>query len=133
MSVGRSGSRRCRSSTVGSTRPSRRAPGTLAPWSIRTGGLTLVFEGQSEASSALTNWTYSGGPVAGFTELVAPNGIRIGDNRADVAAAHPGATDLGDEVAVASPVVLRFAMDEDVVESFGIIDCVFEGQPSEGT
>ncbi len=47
-------------------------------WSIYAGGLTMVFEGESADSAQLTNWQYTGGPIAGFSEMVAPNGIAIG-------------------------------------------------------
>jgi hypothetical protein len=107
--------------------PVRACTGTPDPWVIRTGGLTLVFEGSSAESAFLTNWTYTGGPVAVFTEMLAPADIRIGDTRDQLEAAYPGFTDYGDEIDVSAPLYLRFGVENNTVSWFGIIDCVFEG------
>jgi hypothetical protein len=109
--------------------PAFACTGTDAPWAIRSGGLTLVFEGSSEDTAFLTNWMYIGGSVAEFTEMVAPNDVRIGDARGKVEAAYPGFSDIGDEIAVSNPVYLRFAFENNMVNWFGIIDCVFEEIP----
>ena len=106
--------------------------GTPDPWVIRTGGLTLVFESSAPEPKFLTNWRYIGGPVASFTEMVAPNDMRIGDTRAKLEAAYPGFTDLVDEIDVSTPMSLRFGVENDTVNWFGIIDCVMEGQEPSG-
>jgi hypothetical protein len=99
--------------------------GTPDPWVIRTGGLTLVFEGSSADTAILTNWTYTGGDAAGFTEMVAPRGIRIGDSRESLIAAYPDYVDYGDEITVTDP-YLEFVIDNETVTRFGIIECVAE-------
>ena len=68
---------------------------------IRSGGLTLVFEHLTPADDyRLTNWQYVGGPAAGFSEIVAPFGIRIGDARSELDAANPDFTDYISEIEV---------------------------------
>ncbi|MCU1503815.1 MAG: hypothetical protein JWM12_3169 [Ilumatobacteraceae bacterium] len=106
-------------------------PGTPEPSIIQTGGLTLMFEGIPSQPTILTNWAYTGGPVAEFTELVAPGGIRIGDTRQAFVAAHPDAMDLVDEMQIAEA-QLRFRFDEhDTIVTFGIVECVL-GDSNEG-
>ncbi len=100
--------------------------GTPNPWVIRSGGLTLVFEGSSAETAILTNWTYTGGFAAGFTEIVAPYNIRIGDPRSTLQAAYPSFTDYVDEIHVGIPFYLRYGVENNIVNWFGIIDCVFE-------
>ena len=105
--------------------------GTADPWVIRSGGLTLVFERWTPSDDyVLTNWRYIGGPVAGFTEMVGPGDIRIGDTRGKVEEAFPDFTDLGDELMVSSP-VQRFGLVDNIVDWFGPIDCVFEFAPTD--
>ncbi len=116
---------------VESDPPVRACTGTPAPWAIRSGGLIMVFEGDSAETAILTNWTYTGGPVAGFAEIVAPHDVRIGDPRADVVEANPDGDDYGDEIHVGSPFYLRYGIDNDVVAWFGIIDCAFEQVPAD--
>ena len=106
--------------------------GTPDPWVIRTGGLTLVFESLPGEEPILSNWTYTGGPVAGFTEIIAPNGIRIGDPRSAVEAANPGFLDLIDQIDVNEPFYLRYDVENDVVNWFGIVDCLFETEGEGG-
>jgi hypothetical protein len=89
----------------------------------------MMSDGQPESPAILTNWRYIGGPVAGYTELIAPNGIRIGDTRDALVAASPNFTDLGTEIDVLTPVFLRFGFDSETVSNFGIVDCLFEGEP----
>jgi len=101
------------------------------PWVIQTGDLTLYFDGSTADTAFLTNWTYFGGPIAGYTELIAPPDIRIGDSRDEVIAANPDFMDLGDEIHVFEPVLLRFAFVDNMIEWFGIIDCVAEEMPVE--
>jgi hypothetical protein len=108
--------------------------GTEDPWVIQSGGLTMVFEDWegSAHTAMLTNWSYAGGPVAGFTEMVAPRGIRVGSTRQDVAAAYPEAVDLDREyIYVYEPVNMRFRLTGDTVEWFGVVDCIFEGTPED--
>ena len=100
--------------------------GTPDPLVIRTGGLTLVFEAFEGEEPILSNWTYTGGPVAGYSEIVAPFEIRIGDSRSKVEAANPGFLDLRDQIDVYEPFYLRYDVENDVVNWFGIIDCLFE-------
>lgn len=109
--------------------PVNSCTGTPEPWVIRSGGLTLVFEGSSEETAVLTNWTYTGGPTAGFAEIVAPGDMRIGDPRSKFEAANPTFTDYGGELDVGEPFFLRYGFENDVVSWFGIIDCAFEQQP----
>jgi hypothetical protein len=106
--------------------------GTADPWVIRSGGLTLVFERPTPSDDfRLTNWRYIGGPVAGFTEMVAPFDIRIGDPRSKLEAANPGFADYVDEIDVGDPFYLRYGVENNIVNWFGIIDCVFESVPAD--
>lgn len=109
--------------------------GTEAPWVIRTGGLQLVFEDlEGSADTAfLTNWGYIGGPVAGFTEMIAPRGIKIGMTRQELLDAYPEVEDPyhDTEIYVYEPVSMRFGLTDDTVQWFGIVDCVFEGVPAD--
>jgi hypothetical protein len=84
-----------------------------------------VFEGDTLETAQLTNWSYVGGPVAGFTEMVAPGGIRIGETRDQLVEAYPEHADYGDEIDVSSP-FLEFILDGDAIMRFGVIECVFE-------
>lgn len=93
-------------------------------WSISAEGLTLLFEGRSIDDARLTNWVYTGGPVAGYAQMVAPEGITIGRTRQDIDAAYPQAVALGgDAIDVYEPVLLRFGMSGDTIEWFGRVDC----------
>jgi hypothetical protein len=92
-------------------------------WVIQNAGLTLYFEELDGINSTLTNWTYEGGPVAGFDELVAPHDIHIGDTRSDVTAAYTNFDDLHSVIDVYQPFPLRFALDGDTITWFGVIDC----------
>lgn len=88
-------------------------------WVMRAGGLTLVFEGTATSTARLANWEYVGGPAAGFTEMVAPDGVTIGATRHDVLLAYDHARDLGSAIEVGDPVHLRFRLDGDKVVSIG--------------
>lgn len=101
--------------------------GTADPMVIRSGGLTLVFEHSTpDDDYLLTNWQYVGGPAAGFAEIMAPFGIRIGDARSELEAANPDFADYIDEIDVVRPFFLRYGVENDIVNWFGIIDCAFE-------
>ena len=100
--------------------------GTPDPWMIRTGGLTLVFEAFEGEEPILSNWTYTGGPAAGYSEIVAPFDVRIGDPRGKLEEANPDFAGYGDEVHVGTPFYLRYYFENDVLIRFGIIDCLFE-------
>ncbi len=93
---------------------------------IQTGGWTLVFEGYSAEEAIVSNWIYVGGPAAGYTAIVAPGGIRIGDSRSAVEAANPDVYDLGDEIWAYSEFFLRYGIESGTVDWFGVIDCLFE-------
>ena len=106
--------------------------GTADPSVIRTGGLTLVFERSTPSDPyVLTNWRYIGGPVADFTEMVAPFDIRIGDPRSKLETANPGFTDYGGEIDVGTPFYLRFGVETGTVDWFGLVDCLFEQTPTD--
>jgi hypothetical protein len=107
----------------------RACTGLSESWVIQSGGLTLFFEGSSAEDAWLTNWWYSGGPIAGSTELVTSTGIRVGDSRQDILAAHTGVSDLGTEIDVVHPSPLRYGLDGDTVTWFGVIDCATEIEP----
>jgi hypothetical protein len=93
---------------------------------IASGGLVLFYETLSvDADPVLTNWSYTGGPVGNFPELVAPGGVRIGDTRDALVAAFPRFTDYGSEIVVVNP-YLEFIIDDGVITRFGIIECVSE-------
>lgn len=100
--------------------------GTPDPWLLRSGGLTLVFEGTSSETAAMTNWMYVGGPTLGFSKLVAPGGLEVGGTRAQVVGMFPDHQDFGNEIHLVTP-LLRFYLDGDTITAFGIIDCVLEG------
>lgn len=102
--------------------------GTPDPWVLRSGGLTFVYEGTSPETAILSNWRYTGGPAAGYTEVVAPFDIRIGDPRSKVEQAHPDGSFSDDEIHVGVPFPLRFGIENGVVAWFGIVDCLFEGE-----
>jgi hypothetical protein len=92
----------------------------------------LVFERSTPNDAyVLTNWRYVGGPVAGFSEMVAPSDIRIGDPRSKLEMANPGFTDYGGEIDVGTPFYLRFGVENGTVSWFGIVDCVFEQTPTD--
>jgi hypothetical protein len=110
----------------------RACTSTAMPWVVRTGGLTLVFEGPSPDRAWLTNWWYSGGPAAGFTEVLAPHGVAIGERRDDVIRAYGAVTDLGEVIDVVDPAPLRFGLDGDRITWFGVIDCATEVEPPDG-
>ena len=113
------------------TGPVYACTGTTDPMVIRSAGLTLVFEHLTPSDDyVLTNWRYTGGPVAGFTEMVGPGNIRIGDPRDKVEAAFPDLADMGDQLSVSSP-VQRYGLVDNIVDWFGPIDCVFESLPTD--
>ena len=94
----------------------------------------MVFEDPEGVveEARLTNWSYFGGPVGGYTEMVAPLGIRVGSTRQEILAAYPESQEMGrDYIFVYQPVNMRFAMSGDTVAWFGIVDCVFEPAPEE--
>jgi hypothetical protein len=95
-------------------------------WSVHSGGLAMAFEGSSAESARLTTWRYAGGPALGFTVIVAPGNIRIGDSREELIAAYKNAYDLGDVVDVDSA-HLRFGVDGDTITWFGSLDCNTDG------
>lgn len=107
--------------------------GTPDPQVIGVGGLTLVFETPAPGEEPiLTNWEYVGGPVGTYTEMIAPNGIRLGDSRSTLLAAFPDHLDLGGDISVFDPTPLRFSLVGDAIEWFGVVDCVFEADPTDG-
>jgi hypothetical protein len=107
--------------------------GTPDPQVIGVGGLTLVFETpEPGVEPILSNWEYVGGPVGAYTEMIAPNGIRLGDSRATLLAAFPDHYDQGTDVSVFDPTPLRFSLAGDAIEWFGVVDCLFEGDPTDG-
>lgn len=107
--------------------------GTPDPQVISVGGLTLVFETPAPGvEPILSNWEYLGGPVGAYTEMIAPNGIRLGDSKATLLAAFPDSYDQGSEVSVFDPTPLRFSVASGAVEWFGVVDCLFEGDPTDG-
>ncbi len=85
----------------------------------------------SAKTAILTIWTYTGGFAAGFTEIVAPYDIRIGNPRSTLEAANPSFTDYVDEIHVGSPFYLRFVVENNIINWFGIIDCIFEQAPAD--
>jgi hypothetical protein len=100
---------------------------TPDPVAIRTGGWTLVFETDGGGSTWMTNWIYVGGPAAGYTGIVAPGGVRIGDPRSAVEVANPGFADLGFEIEVYEPFPIFYDVESGNVDWFGLIDCILEG------
>ena len=96
---------------------------------IETGGLTFVFETDRRGATPITimtNWIYVGGPAAGYTGIVAPGDVRVGDPRSDVEAANPGFTDFGDTIDVLAPFELRYGVASGNVDWFGLIACLLE-------
>jgi hypothetical protein len=88
----------------------------------------LIFDGSSPDSARLTTWRYDGGPAIGFTEIVGPRDIRVGDDRNKVTAAFSDSFDLGDAIDVYKPFHLRFGFDDgDKIAWFGTVDCVASG------
>ena len=103
----------------------------LPAWRIQNGTWEMIFEGDSEAQAVLSDWRYQGGPIAGYTGIVAPFGVHVGDSRADVQAvlgSYSDSSDIGsgDIYVYGSPVGpsgLRFEIPGATVVSFGVIDC----------
>jgi hypothetical protein len=101
-------------------------------WVLASGGLNLYFEGPSAETAVLTNWSYTGGPVLGFTEMVDAKGIGVGDTRQDLLAAYPSATDQGTQIFPSGGFGgVRFDLIGDKIDWFGVIDCVTEQVPEE--
>jgi hypothetical protein len=92
-------------------------------WMIHADGLTLEFEGGSAATAKLTSWVYTGGPVVGFTQMVASEHITIGGTRRSVLAAYPGAHDRGNVIEVVAPASLQFGLQGGAVSWFGATAC----------
>ena len=68
-----------------------------------------------------------GGPARGYTGIVAPGDVRIGDPRSAVEAANPGFVDIGGGLLdVYDPFALRYGVESGNLDWFGIIDCIFE-------
>jgi hypothetical protein len=106
---------------------------TADAWVVRTGGLTLVFEEVEGVGALLTNWTYEGGPIAGYDELYAPHDLRIGDTRHDLTTAFPDSSEHGDAIDIYQPFLLRFGLDGDTIAWFGVIDCALENNDDPAT
>ena len=108
-------------------------PACLTPpgdhWAIYSGGLNLFFEGSSRETAAITNWNYTGGPAAGFTEMVDASGLTIGDTRQEIEAAYPSSTDYIDEVFVPG---MRLGLDGESIVWLGDVDCALETEIDEG-
>lgn len=98
-------------------------------WAIYAGGLNLFFEGSSVEIAGITNWNYTGGPVARFTEMVDASGLTIGDTRQEITAAYPSSDDFGDQIFTTG---LRFGLDGDTIAWLGEIDCALETEIDEG-
>jgi hypothetical protein len=92
-------------------------------WMMYANGLTLLFEGRSADTARLTSWQYTGGPAIGFTELVAPKGVKIGGTRRDIVAAYKKLEDLGGTIQVSAPVELQFGLRGDSIVAFGSTVC----------
>ena len=92
-------------------------------WMMNADGLTLLFEGPSPDTAVLTNWEYTGGPAIGFTELVAPKGVKIGGTRRDIATAYKKLVDLGATIQVGEPVQLQFRLRGNSIVGFGSTAC----------
>ena len=97
---------------------------------IETGGLTFVFEtdrrGGGTPVTYMTNWIYVGGPAAGYTGIVAPGDVRIGDPRADLEAANPGFVEIVDTIEVLEPFELHYGVASGNVDWFGVMSCILE-------
>ncbi|MEY2445557.1 MAG: hypothetical protein QOE00_2137 [Ilumatobacteraceae bacterium] len=92
-------------------------------WVMHADGLTLLFEGGSADTARLTKWQYTGGPAIGFTELVAPKGVKIGGTRRDVMSAYKKVEEVGAAIRVSEPAQLQFVMRGDSIVSFGSTRC----------
>jgi hypothetical protein len=100
-------------------------------WVLASGGLNLYFEGSSAETAVLTNWSYTGGPLLGFTEMVDAKGIGVGDTRQELLAAYPSAADYGTQIFPPDGSNMRFDLVGDTIDWFGVIDCVTEQVPEE--
>jgi hypothetical protein len=98
-------------------------PSTGDHWVMYANGLTLLFEGRSADTARLTKWQYSGGPAIGFTELVAPKGVRIGGTRRDIVSAYKNVEEARAALRVTEPAQLQFELGGDSIVSFGSSDC----------
>ncbi len=96
---------------------------------IETGGLKFVFETDRRGATPITimtNWIYVGGPAAGYTGIVAPGDVRVGDPRSELEAANPGFTDLIRSIYVSAPFELYYGVESGNVDWFGMIVCLLE-------
>ena len=108
-------------------------PACLTPpgdhWAIYADGLNLFFEGSSKETAAITNWNYTGGPVAGFTQMVDSSGLTIGDTQQEIETAYPSLTNYSDEVFITG---MRLGLEGDSIVWFGDVDCALETEIDDG-
>ena len=90
-------------------------------WTLRSGGLLMVFEGTSADTAVLTNWVYDGGTAAGHFTMATTKGIGIGTTVDDLLASDPAATQAGDVIESDG---VRFGVADGQVAWFGRVDCV---------
>lgn len=97
-------------------------------WVIRSNNLNMFFEGASADQALLSNWSYTGGPALGYSELIAPDGLRIGDSRAALVALY-GENFIDNEIRAAA---IEFVVDDNgVIERFGVVECATEIIPDD--
>lgn len=96
---------------------------TTTLWVVRAGGLTLLFEGPTKASAALTNWQYIGGAAGPWSEIIGPAGVRIGASTEEIATA---ASIPVSDVGLGLLLGLKSGVSEGRLVWFGAVECVFE-------
>lgn len=90
-------------------------------WTLRSGGLLMVFEGTSADTALMTNWVYVGDSVDGKFTMATAKGVGIGTTVDDLLASDPAATQAGDVIESDG---VRFGVADGRVAWFGRVDCV---------
>jgi len=90
-------------------------------WTLRSGGLLMVFEGSSADDALMTNWVYVGDAADGKFTMATSKGVGIGTTVDDLLASYPDAQQFGD---VIDADAVRFGVADGRVAWFGRVDCV---------
>lgn len=90
-------------------------------WTLRSGGLLMVFEGSSADDALMTNWVYVGDSADGKFTMATSKGDGIGTTVDDLLASYPEAQQFGDVIDAEG---VRFGVADGRVAWFGRVDCV---------
>jgi hypothetical protein len=90
-------------------------------WTLRSGGLLMVFEGASADDARMTNWAYAGGTAGGHLTMATADGIGVGSTVDELLASDPAAGQFGDVIDSGG---VRFGVADGRIAWFGRVDCV---------